>query len=265
MESFIQTDAAVNRGNSGGALVNIKGELVGINTAILSPSGGYAGISFAVPVSIVQKIVKDLIEFGAVQRAILGVTIQDVNSELAKERGFDKIEGVYVTGVREDGAAKAAGIEEGDVILKVNEVSVNSSAELQEQVSRYRPNDKVKVEIKRNGKTKLFNVTLRNLQGSTEIVKLDEFNEILGARFTELTKKDKSQLGVPNGIKVAELKAGKLRAEGVREGFVITKINNQQVSSVSDLKQIVKNTSGGVYIEGVYPDGVVAYYAFGLN
>ena len=265
MESFIQTDAAVNRGNSGGALVNTKGELVGINTAILSPSGGFAGISFAVPVSIVHKTVKDLIEFGAVQRAIIGISIQDVNSELVKEKGLDKIEGVYIKGVRDDGAAKAAGIQEGDVLLKINDVSVNSSAELQEQVSRYRPNDKVKIEIKRNGKTKLFDVTLRNLQGSTEVVRLEEFNEVLGARFTELTTKDKTNFGVKYGVMVAELNAGKLRAEGVREGFVITKINNQQVSSINELKRVVKNTNGGVYIEGVYADGIVAYYAFGLK
>jgi Do/DeqQ family serine protease len=265
MESFIQTDAAVNRGNSGGALVNTKGELVGINTAILSPSGGYAGISFAVPVVIVHKVVKDLIEFGAVQRAILGVTIQDVTAAMVKERSLDKIEGVYVSGVREDGAAKAAGIKEGDIIIKINDVAVNSSAELQEQVSRYRPNDKVRVEIKRDGKTKHFEVTLRNLQGSTEIVKIEEFDEVLGARFTELSKKDKSTLGIRNGLKVTELRAGKLRAEGVREGFVITKINNQQVNSIGELKQIVNATTGGVYIEGVYPDGVTAYYAFGLR
>lgn len=265
MESFIQTDAAVNRGNSGGALVNIKGELVGINTAILSPSGGFAGISFAVPVSIVRKIVKDLIEFGAVQRAILGVSIKDITAEVIEEEDLDKIEGVFVSGVREESAAKEAGIEEGDVILKINDVPVNSTAELQEQVSRYRPSDKVKVEIKRNGKTKLFDVILRNLQGSTEIVKLDEFNEVLGARFAELTSKDKTRFKVKNGVKITELNAGKLRAEGVKEGFVITKVNNQRVASISDLKQIVKNTSGGVYIEGVYSDGVVAYYAFGLK
>ncbi|MCG8701675.1 MAG: trypsin-like peptidase domain-containing protein, partial [Bacteroidales bacterium] len=153
MESFIQTDAAVNRGNSGGALVNVKGELVGINTAIISPSGGYAGISFAVPVSIVQKVVRDLIEYGKVQRAVLGISITDVTAELAKEKDLDKIEGVYVLGVQDGGAAKAVGIKEGDVIISVGDVKVNSSGELQEQVSRYRPNDKVKVLVKRGEKT----------------------------------------------------------------------------------------------------------------
>ncbi len=266
MESFIQTDAAVNRGNSGGALVNIKGELVGINTAIISPSGGYAGISFAVPVSIVQKIVEDLIEFGAVQRAILGVSIREVNAEIAEEQGLEEIQGVFVGEVREDGAAKAAGILKNDIIIAVNGAKVNSPGELQEQVSRYRPNDKVTVEIKRNGKTKQFEVVLRNLQGSTDIVSVNTFDPILGARFEELSKQDKGDLGLRNGVKVAELKPGKLRAEGVKEGFVITQVNNQTISSVGQLANIIKEIKeGGVYIEGVYPNGRVAYYAFGLK
>lgn len=265
MESFIQTDAAVNRGNSGGALVNIKGELVGINTAIISPSGGYAGISFAVPVSIVQKVVKDLIEYGTVQRAILGISIQEVTAELAREKNIDKIEGVLVSEVRSDGAAKEAGIELDDVILAINGVNVNNPGELQEQVSKYRPNDKISVTIKRNGKTKQIEVTLRNLQGSTSIVKSGEFNSMLGARFEELTKQEKTKLGITNGVKVAELSAGKLRAEGVQEGFMITRINDKAVNSVEDLKRILNDVKGGVYIEGVYPNGVISYYAFGLK
>jgi serine protease Do len=265
MESFIQTDAAVNRGNSGGALVNISGELVGINTAILSPSGGYAGISFAVPVSIVQKVVKDLIEYGAVQRAILGVSIQEVNSDLAKEKGLDKIEGVYVSEVRSNGAADDAGILPGDIILTINGTKVNSPGELQEQVSRYRPKDNISVEIKRNNKTKQIEVTLRNLQGSTDLVKVGTFEPLLGARFEELTKQEKTNLSISSGIKVAELSAGKLRAEGVKEGFIITQINSQPVNSVDDLQRVIKSIKGGIYLEGVYPSGVVAYYAFGLK
>lgn len=266
MESFIQTDAAVNRGNSGGALVNIKGELVGINTAIISPSGGYAGISFAVPVSIVQKIVKDLIEYGAVQRAILGVSIQEVTAEIAREEELEKIEGVLVTEVREEGAAKSAGIKSKDIIISVNGVAVNSPGELQEQVSRYRPNDKINVTIKRDGKTKQFEVVLRNLQGSTDLVTASIFNSVLGARFEEMSKKDMNELGINAGVKVAELKPGKLRTEGVKEGFIITQVNNQIVKSVEQLEGIINNIDrGGVYIEGVYPNGVVAYYAFGLK
>ncbi len=266
MESFIQTDAAVNRGNSGGALVNIRGELVGINTAIISPSGGNAGISFAIPVSIVQKVVKDLVEFGTVQRAIIGVTIEEVTADVAKKLNLDKIEGVLVKAVNEDGAAKLAGIKSDDVILLVNGVAVNSPGELQEQVSRYRPNDRITVTVKRDGKTKQFEVTLRNLQGSTDLVTASIFNSVLGARFEEVSRNEINKLGISSGVKVAELKQGKLLTEGVKEGFIITQINTQSVKSVGQLEGIVNGIKkGGIYIEGVYPNGVVGYYAFGLK
>lgn len=264
IESFIQTDAAVNRGNSGGALVNIRGELVGINTAIVSPSGGYAGISFAIPVSIVQKVVSDLIEFGAVQRAFLGVTITEVTADLVKEKRLDKIEGVYVNDVRAGGAAKEAGMEAGDIILRINDVDVNSPSELTEQVNRYRPGDRVTVLIKRNGKTKQFDITLRNLQGDTKIVKSGTYETILGAKLVELDSNEKKELGISSGLKVAELSSGKLRAEGVREGFIITRINNKSVTTVNEIKKILESSKGGIYIEGIYPNGTVAYYAFGL-
>lgn len=264
IESFIQTDAAVNRGNSGGALVNLKGELIGINTAIVSPSGGYVGISFAIPVSIVQKVVSDLIEFGVVQRAIIGVSIGDITSELAKEKNLDKLEGVYVTQVHDNSAAKAAGIETGDVILKINEIAVNSPAELQEQVGRYSPGDRIAVSVKRKDKMKQFEVTLRNLQGDTKVVKTATYDTILGAKIVELGSDEKAKLGLKYGVKVAGLQAGKLKTEGVREGFIITQVNNKPVYSVAELDKIIKSVKGGVYIEGIYPDGVVAYYAFGL-
>lgn len=264
IESFIQTDAAVNRGNSGGALVDTRGDLVGINTAIVSPSGGYAGISFAIPVSIVKKVVSDLIEYGAVQRAFLGVTILDITADLMKEKKLDKIEGVYVSEVREGGGAKAAGIEAGDIIIKINDITVNSPSELTEQINRYRPGEKVNVELKRNGKMKQIAVTLRNLQGDTKIVKSGAFETILGAKLIELDNSEKTQLGIKNGVKVLELAAGKLRAEGVKEGFIIIRVNNKPVNNVNDLKKILEETKGGVYIEGIYPDGIVAYYAFGL-
>ncbi len=265
MESFIQTDAAVNRGNSGGALVDIHGNLIGINTAIISPSGGSAGISFAVPVTIVKKVVMDIIEFGVVQRAILGVSIQDITADLAKEKGLDKIEGVYISDVRSDGAAKAAGIEPGDIIISVNGVKVNSSGELQEQISRYRPNDKVTVVAKRNGKTKQFEVTLRNLQGQTSYVSGSSSDDILGAKFENINQQEKTRLGIKYGVKVAELHPGKLRSEGVKEGFIITQVNNKPVYSIVELEKIIKGTRGGVFIEGIYPNGVVQYYAIGLK
>ncbi len=264
MEAFIQTDAAVNRGNSGGALVDLNGRLVGINTAILSPSGGYAGISFAIPVSIVQKVVSDIIKYGVVQRAFLGVSITDVTAQLVKDKGLDKIEGVYIMDVNEDGAAKAAGIEKGDVILAINGEKVNSPAQLQEQINQFSPNDKVEVLIKRKNKTKQFEVTLRNLQGNTSYVKSGEFNSVLGAKFASVDKKTKENLGISNGVEVTELSDGKLSAEGVKEGFIITKINSKPVNSADDVQKIISGIKGGVYIEGIYPNGVIAYYAFGL-
>ncbi|MDP4209974.1 MAG: Do family serine endopeptidase [Bacteroidota bacterium] len=264
IESFIQTDAAVNPGNSGGALVNTRGELVGINTAIASPTGSYIGNSFAIPVTIVKKVVADLIEYGKVQRALLGVEIKDVDSELAKDEGLDKIEGVYVGRVREDGAAAKAGIKKGDVILSVNGTKVNSPSELQEQVSKYRPNDKVEIVINRENKEKQISVTLRNIDGNTKMVDKDEVATLLGAKFVEASQSEKSKLGIKNGVKVINVGTGKLRSAGVEKDFIIISVNNQPVNTVDDLKQIVSGIKGGVYIEGIYPNGLVSYYAFGI-
>lgn len=264
IESFIQTDAAVNPGNSGGALVNTNGKLVGINTAIASRTGGYIGYSFAIPVSIVSKIVDDLLEFGAVQRAILGVTIQDITSELANDLKLDNIEGVYINGLREDGAARAAGIKTGDIILSINDVRVNSVSELQEQVSRYRPNDKVRVVVKRDNKLKEFDVILRNTSGSTEIIKQDDTVSILGANLEPVSDREKRALGLRNGVKVTSVKSGKFMKVGIKEGFIITYVNKKPVNSVKDIADILKETEGGVIIEGVYGDGSRSYYAFGM-
>ncbi len=264
IESFIQTDAAVNPGNSGGALINTKGELVGINTAIASRTGAFTGYSFAVPVSIVQKIVKDLMEFGTVQRAILGVTIQDVTAELAQEHDMDKLKGVYVNGVREGGAAREAGIKVGDVILSIDGAEVNSSAALQEQVSKYRPGEKVKVLVSRKGDMKHFEVVLRNLEGSTGIVKRDEVLDILGANFAPLSEKEKRSLGISNGVRVISVKEGKFSKVGIKEGFVLTSVNKIPVNSVKELAKVLEDTEGGVIIEGVDRNGAKSYYAFGM-
>jgi serine protease Do len=265
LESFIQTDAAVNPGNSGGALVNTYGELVGINTAIASRTGAYTGYSFAIPVSIVTKFVTDIKEFGKVQRAVLGVTIEDITQELAKEKKLGSLEGVYINGVRDGGAAKDAGIQEGDIILSVNEFPTNTASALQEQVSRYRPGDKVKVIIKRDNKEKPFTVTLRNMDGNTEVVQKDDMISSLGASFVEAGSEELSNLKIKNGVKVVSLSRGKLAQAGVKEGFIITKINNTSIRTVNDVRNVLsKIKNAGVYIEGVYPDGVVAYYAFGM-
>ncbi len=173
VESYIQTDAAVNKGNSGGALVDLKGELVGINSAIISPSGSYSGYSFAIPVNLVKKVVADIMKYGEVQRAVLGVEIRDVNSKDIEIYNLDKIEGILIIGVSKDGAAKDAGIKEEDVILKINNIKVNSTAELTEQIGKYSPGDKVSVTIKRNNKKKQFDVILRNMHGNTKIVKAE--------------------------------------------------------------------------------------------
>ncbi len=264
IESFIQTDAAVNRGNSGGALINTKGELVGITAAIASRTGGFTGYSFAIPVTIVQKIVKDLMEYGAVQRAILGVTIQDVSAELAEEHNLEELKGVYVNGVRDDGAAKDAGIKSGDVILSIDDVPVNSSAALQEQVSKYRPGEKVRVKLNRKGNVKHFEVVLRNLEGSTEIVKREEVLEVLGASFKPLDDKEKGSLGIKNGLKVVSVKSGKFAQVGIKEGFILTSVNKTPVNSVKEVAQILEDAEGGVIIEGIDRSGSKSYYAFGI-
>ena len=264
IESFIQTDAAVNPGNSGGALINTRGELVGINSAIMTRTGAFAGYSFAVPVSIVEKVVTDLIEYGEVQRAILGVNIATVTAELAEEMKIDVIEGVYVTNVRPEGAAREAGIKEGDVIISIDETRVNSSPELQEFVSKYRPGQEVKVVVKRDGKLKQFNVVLRNLEGSTEIVQKTDVIEVLGASFEPITDREKQALGISSGVKVKSVKPGKFMKVGIKEGFVLTSVNKKPVGSVKDITDILKNSEGGIIIEGVDQNGSRSYYAFGM-
>ena len=264
IESFIQTDAAVNPGNSGGALINTRGELVGINAVIASRTGAFVGYSFAIPVTIVEKVVKDLIEYGAVQRAILGVSIGDVTAELAQEKGLEEIEGVYVRGVRAEGAAKQAGIKAEDIIISIDDTRVNSSAELQETVSKYRPGQDVSVVVKRDGKLKQFDVVLRNLEGSTEIVKKNDVIDALGASFEPLTEREKQSLGIESGIRVKSVKEGKFMKLGIREGFILTMVNKKPVSSVKDITSILDESEGGVIIEGVDRKGSPAYYAFGM-
>jgi Do/DeqQ family serine protease len=265
IESFIQTDAAVNPGNSGGALVNTKGEMIGITTAIASPTGSYSGNSFAVPVAIVKKVVADIIEFGKVQRAMLGVSIRDIDDQLSKDKGLDKIEGVYVAGVMDGGAAQGAGLKEGDVILSVNGASVNSASELQEEISKYRPNDKVEIVLNHENKKKQISITLRNMEGTTKIISKDEAISVLGAQLAEVPAAEKSKLGIKGGAKVINIGQGKLGSAGVQKGFIITTINNQPINSVDDVKRVLSGIKKGVYLEGVYPNGVVAYYAFGIK
>ncbi|MDR0712482.1 MAG: Do family serine endopeptidase [Prevotellaceae bacterium] len=268
IESFIQTDAAVNMGNSGGALVNTRGELVGINTAIASPTGSFAGYSFAVPSSIVNKVVADIIEFGVVQRAVLGVKLQELTSETATEYGIKEMQGVLITDVLEGGAAEQAGVKKGDVALKVNDVAVNTSAQLQEQISRFRPNDQISLTVNRDNKVKYINVILRNKAGTTNLVKPDDNSapNVLGASLKEVDAATKRALRITNGVQIAELQKGKLASHGIKKGYIITRINRTPVNSVGDVLRIVSTLSNEpVLIEGIYPNGVVAYYAIGFD
>lgn len=266
IESFIQTDAAVNRGNSGGALVNTNGELIGINAAIASGTGFYAGYSFAIPSNIVRKVAADLRDYGTVQRAYIGVNIRELDNELAQEAGINDLLGVYVADVTENGAAKEAGLKSGDVILKVEEIAVNSPSELLEIVGQHNPGDKVNLLVRRNNKDMTFNVVLKNREGSTTLSKREEFNaqSLLGASFRPVPENIKKDLGIDNGLQITGLSNGKLRNAGIRDGFIITQIDGKPIKTEEDLASALSNKRGGVLVEGIYPNRTRAYYGFGL-
>ncbi|MGB3777205.1 MAG: Do family serine endopeptidase [Tunicatimonas sp.] len=268
IESFIQTDAAVNPGNSGGALTNVDGDLIGINTAIMSPTGSYAGYSFAVPSNIVKKVVDDLKEYGKVQRALIGVQIVDVNAATAKEFDLNLSRGVYVQGVMDGGAGAEAGLKEGDVIVQVDEKRTNKSAELQSYIGRKRPGDQVDVIVVRDGNEKTFTLKLKGMEGSEMVTSRERSSELesLGAQFKELNKEELSELDLESGVQVVRTYPGKLRQQGVRPGFVITRVANKTIKSMDDLTEVVKKESGGVLIEGVYPDQPeeTQFYGIGL-
>jgi serine protease Do len=265
IESFIQTDAAVNPGNSGGALVNINGDLIGINTAIASPTGSYAGYSFAVPANIVKKVIFDLQKFGVTQRGFLGVTIRTMDNETADKLGFDRPIGVYVDGVNKGSAAEEAGIKDKDVITSINGYSVNSSPELQEQVAHYSPGDKLNVEYIRDGKKSVAVIVLKNKYNTTAAVD-NNINvlEALGVQVESLTTAEMRALGVSGGVKVTDLKEGKLAEfTDIRKGFVITQIDDQPISNKEDFVNVLKDKSGKVLVEGIYPNKPMSYlYAF---
>ena len=192
------------------------------------------------------------------------MSIRDVNAATAKDKKLDRIEGVYIDALSEGGAAAEVGLEKGDIILSVNDVKVNSTAELQEQIGRYRPGEKVTVVVNRDNKKKQFDVVLRNREGDTKIVKPEEVDAVLGATFAQPSGDLIKKLGIESGVQVKELGEGKIRNSGIRKDFIITRINNKPVSTVDDIKNTLRNVKGGVYIEGVYPNGVIAYYAFGM-
>jgi Do/DeqQ family serine protease len=270
IESFIQTDAAMNPGNSGGALVNTKGELMGINTAIASQTGTFTGYSFAVPVSIVSKVVADLKEFGVVQRAILGVQMRDIDDEFAKEKKLSTMEGVYVADVLENGAAKTAGIKVGDIITAINDLKVKTMAEMQEQMGRFRPGDKIQVTVVRNGKEVDFEVELRNRSGNTGMVKAVDLAQ-LGAKFQPINDNTKYKFGINGGLEVVSIeKNGRLAKAGIQKGYIVLKANKLIINSEEELAEACMEAKSAdeeqvLLLTGVYPNGQVVYYAVDLN
>ena len=267
IESFIQTDAAVNPGNSGGALVNTRGELIGINTAIASQTGSYTGYSFAVPVNLVNKVMRDIIDFGIVQRAYLGVQISDINQEIKVKNSLPSTRGVFISAVTEDGGADKAGVKKNWVILKVGSREVNSVASLQEEIGQRRPGDKVNITLRTEDGTEVIKeILLRSVDGETALKSKEEMSKTtaLGATFAELTSKEKKELNLSYGVKVKVLEPGKLKSSGITEGDIITKINQTQIESVEQLTRVLNSTKGGILLEIVSESGKKEYVGFGL-
>lgn len=271
IESYIQTDAAVNPGNSGGALVDLNGNLIGINSAIATPTGSYAGYSFAIPSNLVKKVVTDIIDYGMVQRGFLGVNIREIDDELAKDLKLSDIHGAYVAEVNKGSAAEEAGLKRGDVILRVDSSEISNSADLQEHIARFRPGDKVRIEVYRDGKTLEKNAILKSRENTTSLLAKNETNsgnvlDNLGISIEPITGLEAKKLGVGGGLKVTKITDGIIKQNtGIQEGFVITAINNQPVSKKEDLEDMLSDNRGnGILIEGKYPNqNGLRYYAFG--
>jgi S1-C subfamily serine protease len=273
IESFLQTDAAVNQGNSGGALVNTSGELIGINSAIASPTGSYAGYSYAIPVNMVKKVVTDIVKYGTVQRAYLGISYpqQELSEEQIKKLESDykvkigDVQGIVVTDVLEGGAAKAAGIKVGDILTKINGTAVTSSPELQEQIAKYKPNDKITITLKRDNKDLTINATLKAKLGNTDLASSSKAAEKLGGKLETIDKATAEKNDVDGGVIVKELGDGILGKSRVEKGFVITHVNDQPVKNTEEFYEALKKLTGAtVKLSGVYP-GFFGNYAFMLN
>lgn len=261
IESFIQTDAAVNPGNSGGALVNTNGELVGINSAIASNTGSYTGYSFAIPANLVKKVINDLAQFGQVQRAFLGVNIREIDSKFAKEKDLNQLNGVYINSILYGGAAESGGLQAGDIILKINDKNTNTVSELQEQVGMYRPGDKVNVGLKRGGKDLTINLELKGTNGSNKsAAQAEAAISSLGAEFEEVNQ----ERGIRKGLRVVKIGPGKLKGIGIKEGFIILSVNNLEVGTQEELEKALSESEGSTKIEGIYPNGTRAFYVFGM-
>lgn len=270
LDSYIQTDAALNPGNSGGALVNLSGQLIGINSAIYSNTGSYTGFSFAIPTSVVKKIISDIKEYGTVQRAVLGIRYQELDAKLAKEHDITAtVAGIYVSDVEDLSTAKEIGLEEGDVITKINGNDVHTSAQLVEQMNQFRPGDRITITYLRDNKQYTKGATLKNDRGNTNITKKDDFSS-LGCAFMKLTSETKNHLGISHGVQVSGLKNGPIKDSGIKDGFIIMSINDNPVNSSDDVEyiydQIMKAGQGEkvMFISGIYTTGKKGYYAVNL-
>ena len=274
VESFIQTDAAINPGNSGGALVNTRGELIGINAMLYSQTGSFSGYGFAIPTSIMNKVVDDLKTYGTVQRAVVGIQGSDVKNYVdgQKEQGKDidlgTMEGIYVAKVTEESAAEEAGLKEGDVIIAIDGKEMNKMADMQEYLAKKRPGDKVTVTYLRDKKKTTKSLTLKNEQGNTQVVKKADL-DVLGGNFRSVTDAQKQQLNIGYGLEVLKVNSGKLKNAGITKGFIIQRVNDNAVKTIDDLQNIVKDASTSkdpvLYIQGVYPTGKKAYFAVPLE
>ena len=273
VESFIQTDAAINQGNSGGALVNANGELVGINAMLVSPTGAYSGYGFAIPTSIMTKVVTDLKQYGTVQRALLGIEGMDAHEYIddEKRKGNDvdlgTMEGIYVNKVSDEGAAVDGGLQKGDIITSINGKNVTKMAELQEFLVKLRPGDKVSIDYLRNKKKHTTELTLKNAQGTTGVIKNADM-DVLGGSFKPVNDEQKKQLNITYGLEVIKVNNGKLKDSGVPKGFIIQKVNDEPMKTIDDLQKAVKTASASkdqvLYMQGVYPTGKKAYFAVPL-
>ncbi len=257
IESYIQTDAALNPGNSGGALVDTKGLLIGITSAIYSPSGAYAGNSFAIPVSIVKKVINDIRQYGTVQRAIMGIKMNEVSQEDADKQKLVEVKGAIIKEVIDGGAAEEAKLKVDDIITKIDGVMVDSPTELQEQVGKHRPGDKIMITFFRGGKENTYPLTLKNIAGNTSLVTKDMgVDEVFGARFEALSESDKDNYNVSNGVKIIEINDGLFKDIGLRKGTIILSINGKKMNTSSDVRQAVGTSEKSLKtIEGVTPDG----------
>ncbi len=274
VESFIQTDAAINPGNSGGALVNTRGELIGINAMLYSQTGSFSGYGFAIPTSIMNKVVDDLKKYGTVQRAVIGIEGQDVKNyvDAQKDQGKDidlgTMDGIYVAKVTEESSAEEIGLKAGDVITAIDGKTVNKMADLQEYLAQKRPGEKVSITFLRDKKKSTKSVTLKNEQGNTQVMKKADL-DILGGNFRAITDQQKQQLNIGYGLEVLKVNNGKLKDAGITKGFIIQKVNDNTIKSIEDLQNVVKEASTSkdpvLYIQGIFPTGKKAYAAVPLE